>query len=162
VFEVFLNGFSSPRDSDLGIWAARPRRVTLAISQRGSLLIAVVGVRALNHRNLLRKRSADRPGAYVAIMIAFTSRSPNTREVSAALTPGGGGPMRGRRCWCACQDDAVGLTDVNPGSCSGWRTVIADRVEDSLSSSILIPGMRAWRAGGGPHGRLYIRAARTT
>src|SRR5580693_10153663 len=56
VLEVFLNGFFLAKGSELGLLGGAAEAFTFALLNIGlSFLIAAVGVRELNHRNVLRK-----------------------------------------------------------------------------------------------------------
>ena len=60
VFEVFLNGFFLAKGSELGYLGGAVEALTFALVNVGvSFLIAVMGVRELNHRNLIRSCSGS-------------------------------------------------------------------------------------------------------
>jgi hypothetical protein len=108
VFEVFLNGFFLAKGSDLGYLGGAAEAFTFALLNIGvAFLIAVVGVRELNHRNLLRKLfGLIALVAYVAIMIAINLSLAHYREVSAALIADAGPQVLVR-----LQTMPLGLTD---------------------------------------------------
>jgi hypothetical protein len=87
VFEVFLNGFFLAKGSDLGYLGGAAEAFTFALMNIGvSFLIAVVGVRELNHRNVLRKLfGLFALVCYLALLIAINLSLAHYREVSAAL-----------------------------------------------------------------------------
>jgi len=87
VFEVFLNGFFLAKGSELGYLGGAAEAVTFAILNIGvSFLIGAVGVRELNHRNLLRKLfGLIALLCYLALMIGLNLALAHYREVSGAL-----------------------------------------------------------------------------
>jgi hypothetical protein len=87
VFEIFLNGFFLAKGSDLGYLGGAAEAFTFALLNIGvSFLIAVVGVRELNHRNLLRKLfGLFALFFYLFLLIAINLSLAHYREVSAAL-----------------------------------------------------------------------------
>jgi hypothetical protein len=87
VFEVFLNGFFLAKGSDLGYLGGAAEAFTFALLNIGvAFLIAVVGVRELNHRNPFRKLfGLVSLMAYLALLIAINLSLAHYREVSAAL-----------------------------------------------------------------------------
>jgi hypothetical protein len=108
VFEVFLNGFFLAKGSDLGYLGGAAEAFTFALLNIGvAFLIAVVGVRELNHRNLFRKLfGLIALVAYVALMIAINLSLAHYREVSAALIADAGPQVLVR-----LQTIPLGLTD---------------------------------------------------
>jgi hypothetical protein len=108
VFEVFLNGFFLAKGSDLGYLGGAAEAFTFALLNIGvAFLIAVVGVRELNHRNLFRKLfGLIALVAYVALMIAINLSLAHYREVSAALIADAGPQVLVR-----LQTMPLGLTD---------------------------------------------------
>jgi hypothetical protein len=108
VFEVFLNGFFLAKGSDLGYLGGAAEAFTFALLNIGvAFLIAVVGVRELNHRNLFRKLfGLIALVAYVALMIAINLSLAHYREVSAALIADAG-----PRVLVRLQTMPLGLTD---------------------------------------------------
>jgi hypothetical protein len=87
VFEVFLNGFFLAKGSDLGYLGGAAEAFTFALLNIGvSFLIAVVGVRELNHRNVLRKAFGLLALlSYLALLFAINLSLAHYREVSAAM-----------------------------------------------------------------------------
>jgi hypothetical protein len=87
VFEVFLNGFFLAKGSDLGYLGGAAEAFTFALMNIGvAFLIAVVGVRELNHRNVFRKLfGLVALIGYLALMIAINLSLAHYREVSAAM-----------------------------------------------------------------------------
>jgi hypothetical protein len=87
VFEVFLNGFFLAKGSDLGYLGGAAEAFTFALLNIGvSFLIAVVGVRELNHRNVLRKAfGLFALLCYLALLVAINLSLAHYREVSAAM-----------------------------------------------------------------------------
>jgi hypothetical protein len=87
VFEVFLNGFFLAKGSELGYLGGAAEAFTFALLNIGvSFLIAVVGVRELNHRNPLRKAFGFFALlCYLALLVTINLSLAHYREVSAAL-----------------------------------------------------------------------------
>lgn len=87
VFEIFLNGFFLAKGSELGYLGGAVEAFTFALLNIGvSFLIGAVGVRELNHRNVLRKLfGLISFFAYVALLVGLNLALAHYREVSAAL-----------------------------------------------------------------------------
>jgi len=87
VVEVFLNGFFLAKGSELGYLGGAAEAFTFALLNIGvSFLIAVVGVRELNHRNPLRKAFGFFALlGYLVLLVAINLSLAHYREVSAAL-----------------------------------------------------------------------------
>ncbi|HEY6257295.1 MAG TPA: hypothetical protein VIY51_16045 [Xanthobacteraceae bacterium] len=87
VFEVFLNGFFLAKGSELGYLGGASEALTFALLNIGvAFLIAVFGVREINHRNTIRKLFGFAALAiYVVLLIAVNLALAHYREVSAAL-----------------------------------------------------------------------------
>src|SRR5215471_19019133 len=87
VFEVFLNGFFLAKGNELGYLGGASEAVTFATLNIGvAFLIAVVGVREINHRNPLRKVFGFAALlVYVVLLVAINLALAHYREVSAAL-----------------------------------------------------------------------------
>ena len=87
VFEVFLNGFFLAKGSELGYLGGATEAFTFALLNIGvSFLIAVVGVRELNHRNVFRKLFGFLALLlYLALLVAINLALAHYREVSAEL-----------------------------------------------------------------------------
>src|SRR5580693_1392305 len=87
VFEVFLNGFFLAKGSELGYVGGAAEAFTFALLNIGvSFLIAVVGVRELNHRNPLRKLFGFFALlCYLFLLVAINLSLAHYREVSAEL-----------------------------------------------------------------------------
>jgi hypothetical protein len=87
VFEVFLNGFFLAKGSELGYLGGAAEAFTFALLNIGvSFLIAVVGVRELNHRNVFRKLFGFFALLmYLALLVAINLSLAHYREVSAEL-----------------------------------------------------------------------------
>jgi hypothetical protein len=87
VFEVFLNGFFLAKGSDLGYLGGAAEAFTFALMNIGvAFMIAVVGVRELNHRNVFRKLfGLIALIFYLALMLAINLSLAHYREVSAEL-----------------------------------------------------------------------------
>jgi hypothetical protein len=87
VFEVFLNGFFLAKGSELGYLGGAAEAFTFALLNIGvSFLIAVVGVRELNHCNPLRKAFGFFALlCYLALLVTINLSLAHYREVSAAL-----------------------------------------------------------------------------
>ena len=87
VVEVFLNGFFLAKGSELGYLGGASEAFTFALLNIGvSFLIAVVGVRELNHRNPLRKAFGFFALlGYLVLLVAINLSLAHYREVSAAL-----------------------------------------------------------------------------
>jgi hypothetical protein len=87
VFEVFLNGFFLAKGSELGYLGGAAEAFTFALLNIGvAFLIATVGVRELNHRNLLRKLFGLLSLAlYLALLVGLNLALAHYREVSAEL-----------------------------------------------------------------------------
>jgi hypothetical protein len=92
VFEVFLNGFFLAKGSDLGYLGGASEAFTFALLNIGvSFLIAVVGVRELNHRNPVRKAFGFFALlCYLALLVAINLSLAHYREVSAEMIPDAG------------------------------------------------------------------------
>jgi hypothetical protein len=92
VFEVFLNGFFLAKGSELGYLGGAAEALTFAmLNIGGSFLIAVVGVRELNHRNPLRKLlGLIALLCYLALLIGLNLMLAHYREVSGALISNAG------------------------------------------------------------------------
>ena len=92
VFEVFLNGFFLAKGSELGYLGGAAEAVTFALLNVGvSFLIAAVGVREINHRNLLRKLFGLLSlVCYLALAIGLNLALAHYREVSGALVADAG------------------------------------------------------------------------
>ena len=87
VFEVFLNGFFLAKGSELGYLGGASEAFTFALLNIGvSFLIAVVGVRELNHRNPLRKAFGFFALlCYLVLLVAINLSLAHYREVSAEM-----------------------------------------------------------------------------
>src|SRR3984893_2007822 len=87
VFEVFLNGFFLAKGSELGYLGGAAEAFTFALLNIGvSFLIAVVGVREVNHRDPFRKLFGFFALlCYLALLVAINLSLAHYREVSAAL-----------------------------------------------------------------------------
>ena len=87
VFEVFLNGFFLAKGSELGYLGGASEAFTFALLNIGvAFLIAVVGVREINHRNPFRKLfGVVSLLVYVALLIIVNLSLAHYREVSAAM-----------------------------------------------------------------------------
>src|ERR1700676_175834 len=92
VFEVFLNGFFLAKGSELGYLGGAAEAFTFALLNIGvSFLIAAVGVRELNHRNVLRKfLGLLALIAYVALAVSLNLALAHYREVAASLVADAG------------------------------------------------------------------------
>jgi hypothetical protein len=92
VFEVFLNGFFLAKGSELGYLGGAAEAVTFALlNVGGSFLIAVAGVRELNHRNFLRKLfGLVSLICYVALAIGLNLALAHYREASGSLVSDAG------------------------------------------------------------------------
>ena len=108
VFEVFLNGFFLAKGNELGYLGGASEAVTFATLNIGvAFLIAVVGVREINHRNPLRKAFGFVAlVAYVVLLVAINLALAHYREVSAALITDAGREVLSR-----LQTLPLGLTD---------------------------------------------------
>lgn len=86
VFEVLLNAFFLAKGSELGYLGGAVEALTFALVNVGvSFLIAVAGVRQLNHRNLLRKLFGFVSLLlYLALAVGLNLALAHYREVSAA------------------------------------------------------------------------------
>jgi hypothetical protein len=87
VFEVFLNGFFLAKGSELGYLGGASEAFTFALLNIGvSFLIAVVGVRELNHCNPVRKAFGFFALlCYLALLVTINLSLAHYREVSAAM-----------------------------------------------------------------------------
>jgi hypothetical protein len=87
VFEVFLNGFFLAKGNELGYLGGASEALTFALLNIGvAFLIAVVGVREINHINPFRKLAGIAAlFAYLALLIAINLSLAHYREVSAAM-----------------------------------------------------------------------------
>jgi hypothetical protein len=92
VFEVFLNGFFLAKGSELGYLGGAAEAFTFALLNVGvSFLIAVAGVRELNHRNLLRKLfGLIALLGYFALTIGLNLALAHYREVAGSLVSDAG------------------------------------------------------------------------
>jgi hypothetical protein len=92
VSEVFLNGFFLAKGSDLGYLGGAAEAFTFALLNIGvSFLIAVVGVREINHRNPFRKLFGFLSLlCYLVLLVAINLSLAHYREVSAAMIPDAG------------------------------------------------------------------------
>jgi hypothetical protein len=108
VFEVFLNGFFLAKGNELGYLGGASEALTFAILNIGvAFLIAVVGVREINHRNPVRKVLGFASLAfYVALLIVINLSLAHYREVSAALISDAGPEVLTR-----LKTDPLALTD---------------------------------------------------
>jgi hypothetical protein len=108
VFEVFLNGFFLAKGNELGYLGGASEALTFAILNIGvAFLIAVVGVREINHVNPLRKiLGFVALAVYVVLLIAVNLALAHYREVSAELITDAGQEVLRR-----LQTSPLGLTD---------------------------------------------------
>jgi hypothetical protein len=92
VFEVFLNGFFLAKGSDLGYLGGAVEAFTFALVNVGvSFLIAVMGVRELNHRNLGRKLfGLIALAAYLALTLTLNLALAHYREAAGSLASDAG------------------------------------------------------------------------
>jgi hypothetical protein len=92
VFEVFLNGFFLAKGSELGYLGGAAEAFTFALlNVVVSFLIAAVGVRELNHRNLLRKLfGLICLIGYVALALGLNLALAHYREVAGLLVADAG------------------------------------------------------------------------
>ena len=92
VFEVFLNAFFLAKGNELGYLGGAVEAFTFALVNVGvSFLIAVAGVRELNHRNLLRKLfGLIALLLYLALAVGLNLALAHYREVSASLVSDAG------------------------------------------------------------------------
>lgn len=92
VFEVFLNGFFLAKGNELGYIGGAVEAFTFALVNVGvSFLIAVMGVRELNHRNWLRKLfGLISLAAYLALMLVLNLALAHYREAAGALVSDAG------------------------------------------------------------------------
>ena len=92
VFEVFLNGFFLAKGSELGYLGGAVEAFTFALlNVGGSFLIAVAGVRELNHRNLFRKLFGLLSLlCYVALALGLNLALAHYREASGSLVSDAG------------------------------------------------------------------------
>jgi len=92
VFEVFLNGFFLAKGSDLGYLGGAVEAFTFALVNVGvSFLIAVMGVRELNHRNLVRKLfGLIALAAYLALTLTLNLALAHYREAAGSLASDAG------------------------------------------------------------------------
>jgi hypothetical protein len=109
VFEVFLNSFFLAKGNELGYLGGAAEAFTFALLNIGvSFFIAVVGVRELNHRNLLRKLlGLCALLCYVALAIGLNLALAHYREVSGSLVSDAG-----RAVLTRLQAAPLGLADV--------------------------------------------------
>jgi hypothetical protein len=109
VFEVFLNGFFLAKGSDLGYLGGAAEAFTFALLNIGvAFLIAVVGVRELNHRNVFRKLFGLMSLIfYLALLVAINLSLAHYREVSAAMISDAG-----REVLLRLETMPLGLTDL--------------------------------------------------
>jgi hypothetical protein len=109
VFEVFLNGFFLAKGSDLGYLGGAAEAFTFALLNiLVAFLIAVVGVRELNHRNPLRKLfGLIALVFYLALLVAINLSLAHYREVSAAMMSDAG-----REVLLRLETMPLGLTDL--------------------------------------------------
>jgi hypothetical protein len=108
VFEVFLNGFFLAKGSELGYLGGASEAFTFALLNIGvSFLIAVVGVRELNHRNPVRKAFGFFALiCYLALLVAINLSLAHYREVSAEMITDAG-----REVLLRLKTVPLGLTD---------------------------------------------------
>jgi hypothetical protein len=108
VFEVFLNGFFLAKGSELGYLGGASAAFTFALLNIGvSFLIAVVGVRELNHRNPVRKAFGFFALiCYLALLVAINLSLAHYREVSAEMITDAG-----REVLLRLKTVPLGLTD---------------------------------------------------
>jgi len=108
VFEVFLNGFFLAKGSELGYLGGASEALTFAILNIGvAFLIAVVGVREINHVNPIRKLFGFVALAvYLVLLVAVNLSLAHYREVSAELITDAGQEVLRR-----LQTIPLGLTD---------------------------------------------------
>jgi hypothetical protein len=87
MFEVFLNGFFLAKGNELGYLGGASEALTFALLNIGvAFLIAVVGVREINHRNPFRKLAGVLALAvYIALLFIINLSLAHYREVSAAM-----------------------------------------------------------------------------
>ncbi len=92
VCEVVLNGFFLAKGNELGYLGGASEALTFALfNVGGSFLIGAVGVRELNHRNLLRKLlGLIALLGYAALLIGLNLSLAHYREVSGALVADAG------------------------------------------------------------------------
>jgi hypothetical protein len=92
VFEVFLNGFFLAKGSELGYLGGAVEAFTFALVNVGvSFLIAVMGVRELNHRNLIRKLfGLIALVAYLALTLTLNLALAHYREAAGSLASDAG------------------------------------------------------------------------
>ena len=92
VFEVLLNAFFLAKGSELGYLGGAVEAFAFALVNVGvSFLIAVAGVRELNHRNLLRKLfGLISLLCYLALAVGLNLALAHYREVSGALVSDAG------------------------------------------------------------------------
>jgi hypothetical protein len=92
VFEVFLNGFFLAKGNELGYLGGASEALTFATLNIGvAFLIAVGGVREINHRNPLRKAFGFVALAvYLVLLLAVNLALAHYREVSAELVTDAG------------------------------------------------------------------------
>jgi hypothetical protein len=92
VFEVFLNGFFLAKGSELGYLGGAVEAFTFALVNVGvSFLIAVMGVRELNHRNLIRKLfGLIALAAYLALTVTLNLALAHYREAAGSLVADAG------------------------------------------------------------------------
>jgi hypothetical protein len=87
VFEVFLNGFFLAKGSELGYLGGAAEALAFALlNVGGSFLIGAVGVREINHRNVLRKLfGLIALACYLALLIGLNLALAHYREAAGAL-----------------------------------------------------------------------------
>jgi hypothetical protein len=109
VFEVFLNGFFLAKGSELGYLGGAVEAFTFALVNVGvSFLIAVLGVRELNHRNLLRKLfGLISLIGYLALVLCLNLALAHYREASGSLVSDAGHEVLVR-----LRDTPLGIMDV--------------------------------------------------
>lgn len=92
VFEVFLNGFFLAKGNELGYLGGASEALTFALLNIGvAFLIAVVGVREINHRNPFRKLFGVLALlVYLALLVTINLSLAHYREVSAAMVSDAG------------------------------------------------------------------------
>src|SRR6516164_6242039 len=108
VFEVFLNGFFLAKGNELGYLGGASEALTFAILNIGvAFLIAVVGVREINHVKAIRKLFGFVAlVVYLVLLVAVNLALAHYREVSAELITDAGQEVLRR-----LQTSPLGLTD---------------------------------------------------
>ena len=109
VFEVFLNGFFLAKGSELGYLGGAAEAFTFALLNIGvSFLIAVVGVRELNHRNWFRKLfGLFALLCFLVLAVLLNLALAHYREVSGSLVSDAG-----REVLLRLQTTPLAVTDV--------------------------------------------------